>query len=191
MILNFSRNIKTQAVLVLALLSLIQAAVAYAEGEYKLNPGDQLEVSVWNEEALQRAITVLPDGKVSLPLVGHVMAAGRTAAQLEELITSKLSNFIAEPEVNVSVTSTSGNIVFVVGQVNQPGPYVMTRSTTAIQALAMAGGLTEFASGNSIKIIRKREQSGLTLKVRYSDLQKGSNLSTNHVLMSGDVIVVP
>ena len=162
---------------------------------YQLNPGDQLEISVWNEENLQKIITVLPDGKISFPLVGHLQAAGKTASEIEALITDKLDAYIADPEVNVTVTSARGNVVYVVGKVLKPGPIVMIQSTSVMQALAMAGGLNEFASGNAIKISRR---GGLAqgggeelLKVRYSDLEKGSDLSTNHLLKYGDVIVVP
>jgi len=162
---------------------------------YQLNPGDQLEISVWNEENLQKIITVLPDGKISFPLVGHLQAAGKTASEIEALITDKLDAYIADPEVNVTVTSARGNVVYVVGKVLKPGPIVMIQSTSVMQALAMAGGLNEFASANAIKIIRR---GGLAqgggeelLKVRYSDLEKGSDLATNHLLKYGDVIVVP
>jgi polysaccharide export outer membrane protein len=168
--------------------------VATAE-TYLLNPGDQLEVSVWNEDTLQRTITVLPDGMISFPLVGHLQAAGKSAADVEMVIGEKLDTFIADPEVNVTVISTKGNVVFVVGKVLKPGPVAMIQSTTVMQALAMAGGLNEFAAGNSIKIIRRSDQATDTqeslLKVRYSDLEKGSDLSSNHLLNAGDVIVVP
>jgi len=168
--------------------------VATAE-TYLLNPGDQLDVSVWNEETLQKTITVLPDGMISFPLVGHLQAAGKSAAEVETVIGEKLDTFIADPEVNVTVTSTKGNVVFVVGKVLKPGPVAMIQSTTVMQALAMAGGLNEFAAGNSIKIIRRSDQATDTqesiLKVRYSDLEKGSDLSSNHLLNAGDVIVVP
>lgn len=166
-----------------------------ASETYLLNPGDQLEVSVWNEDTLQRKITVLPDGMISFPLVGHLQAAGKSAADVEAVIGEKLDTFIADPEVNVTVTSTKGNVVFVVGKVLKPGPVAMIQSTTVMQALAMAGGLNEFAAGNSIKIIRRSDQASdaqeTLLKVRYSDLEKGSDLSSNHLLNSGDVIVVP
>jgi|TARA_B110000879_G_scaffold205993_1_gene287228 polysaccharide export outer membrane protein len=166
-----------------------------ASETYLLNPGDQLEVSVWNEDTLQRTITVLPDGMISFPLVGHLQAAGKSAADVEAVIGEKLDTFIADPEVNVTVTSTKGNVVFVVGKVLKPGPVAMIQSTTVMQALAMAGGLNEFAAGNSIKIIRRSDQASdaqeTLLKVRYSDLEKGSDLSSNHLLNSGDVIVVP
>jgi len=175
-----------------AFLGLFQVAAA---DSYKLNPGDEIEISVWNEENLQKTISVLPDGMISFPLVGHLQAAGKTASEIEATIAAKLDAYIADPEVNVTVTSTRGNVVFVVGKVLKPGPIVMIQSTTVMQALAMAGGLNEFASANSIKIIRR---SGVeegaqetVLKIRYSDLEKGNDLSSNHILNYGDVIVVP
>jgi polysaccharide export outer membrane protein len=179
-------------------VSLLMAATclqASATDTYLLNPGDQLDISVWNEETLQKTITVLPDGMISFPLVGHLQAAGKSAAEVEEVIGVKLDTFIADPEVNVTVTSTKGNVVYVVGKVLKPGPVAMLQSTSVMQALAMAGGLNEFAAGNSIKIIRRSGGSAnateTILKVRYSDLEKGSDLSSNHILNAGDVIVIP
>lgn len=190
---NLNRKLKIVFVTaVIAFLGLFQIAAA---DSYKLNPGDEVEISVWNEENLQKTISVLPDGMISFPLVGHLQAAGKSAAEIETIIAAKLDAYIADPEVNVTVTSTRGNVVFVVGKVLKPGPIVMIQSTTVMQALAMAGGLNEFASANSIKIIRR---SGLEegaqetlLKIRYSDLEKGNDLSSNHILKYGDVIVVP
>jgi len=183
------------AVLFVTGLLLTGISQTAAAGDYNLNPGDQLEISVWNEENLQKIITVLPDGRISFPLVGHMQAAGKSASEIETLIAKKLAPFIADPEVNVTVTSTRGNVVYVVGKVLKPGPIVMIQSTTVMQALAMAGGLNEFASANSIKIIRRGAPEDADgeqlLKVRYSDLEKGSDLTTNHLLKYGDVIVVP
>ncbi|HAZ95005.1 MAG TPA: sugar ABC transporter substrate-binding protein [Porticoccaceae bacterium] len=187
-------GIKPIALSVFLILTSTVAAVANAAPAleaYLLNPGDQLMVSVWNEESLERTITVLPDGKISFPLVGHLTAAGETASVLEDKITAKLDAFIADPEVNVTVTNTRGNVSYVVGKVLKPGPIVMVQATTVMQALAMAGGLNEFASANSIKIIRSTGEQETLLKVRYSDLEKGSDLSSNHRLEAGDVIVVP
>jgi len=177
---------------VIVALGICQIAVA---DSYKLNPGDQVEISVWNEENLQKTITVLPDGMISFPLVGHLQAAGKSASEIESIIAGKLDTFIADPEVNVTVTNTRGNVIYVVGKVLKPGPIVMIQSTTVMQALAMAGGLNEFASANAIKIIRRgglaADAEETLLKVRYSDLERGSNLETNHALNYGDVIVVP
>ncbi len=177
---------------VVASLGLLQIAAA---DSYKLNPGDEVEISVWNEENLQKTITVLPDGMISFPLVGHLQAAGKSASEIEITIAAKLNAYIADPEVNVTVTSTRGNVIFVVGKVLKPGPIVMIQSTTVMQALAMAGGLNEFASANSIKIIRRSgledDSTETLLKIRYSDLEKGNDLASNHILNYGDVIVVP
>ena len=188
-------NRKLKIVFVTAVIAFLGLFEIAAADSYKLNPGDEVEISVWNEEDLQKTISVLPDGMISFPLVGHLQAAGKSAAEIETVIAAKLDAYIADPEVNVTVTSTRGNVVFVVGKVLKPGPIVMIQSTTVMQALAMAGGLNEFASANSIKIIRR---SGLEegaqetlLKIRYSDLEKGNDLSSNHILNYGDVIVVP
>ncbi|MCT2533336.1 polysaccharide biosynthesis/export family protein [SAR92 clade bacterium H231] len=177
----------------IALAGILLAGLANAAkaDTYLLNPGDQLDISVWNEEALQKTIIVLPDGMISFPLVGHLRAAGRSAAAVEKAISDKLDSFIAEPEVNVTVTSTRGNVTYVVGKVLKPGPIVMVQNTNVMQALAIAGGINEFASGNAIKIIRSNGEEPIILKVRYSDLEKGSDLSSNHRLQAGDVIVVP
>ena len=168
-----------------ALVSLGLAQIGAADS-YKLNPGDQVEISVWNEENLQKTITVLPDGTISFPLVGHLQAAGKSASEIEMTIAGKLDAYIADPEVNVTVTSTRGNVIFVVGKVLKPGPIVMIQSTTVMQALAMAGGLNKFASANSIKIIRRGDLDGATeetlLKIRYSDIEKGNDLASNHIL---------
>ena len=193
--LNGKLNRKLRIVFVTAAVAFLGLFQIAAADNYKLNPGDEVEISVWNEENLQKTISVLPDGMISFPLVGHLQAAGKTASEIEATIAAKLDAYIADPEVNVTVTSTRGNVVFVVGKVLKPGPIVMIQSTTVMQALAMAGGLNEFASANSIKIIRR---SGLeegaqetVLKIRYSDLEKGNDLSSNHILNYGDVIVVP
>lgn len=179
------------AAVVLAGLLLAGMASANDTDAYLLNPGDQLEISVWNEDALQKTITVLPDGMISFPLVGHLKAAGSSAAAVEKTISEKLDSFIAEPEVNVTVSSTRGNVTYVVGKVLKPGPIVMVQTTNVMQALAIAGGINEFAAGNAIKIIRSNGDKPTILKVRYSDLEKGSDLSSNHRLLAGDVIVVP
>ena len=188
-------NRKLKIVFVTAVIAFLGLFEIAAADSYKLNPGDEVEISVWNEEDLQKTISVLPDGMISFPLVGHLQAAGKSAAEIETVIAAKLDAYIADPEVNVTVTSTRGNVVFVVGKVLKPGPIVMIQSTTVMQALAMAGGLNEFASANSIKIIRRsglEEGAQETLhKIRYSDLEKGNDLSSNHILKYGDVIVVP
>lgn len=194
---NISKTLngKLRILFVIVAVAFLGLSHIAAADSYKLNPGDEVEISVWNEENLQKTITVLPDGMISFPLVGHLQAAGKSASEIEMTIAGKLDAYIADPEVNVTVTSTRGNVVFVVGKVLKPGPIVMIQSTTVMQALAMAGGLNEFASANSIKIIRRGDIAGAgeetLLKIRYSDLEKGNDLASNHILNYGDVIVVP
>ena len=174
---------------ILLLLGGLQAAWA---DPYLLNPGDELNIHVWNEDALQRDVFILPDGSISFPLVGQIKAAGLAAEVLKGAITKKLSEYMADPEVNVTVTGVTGNVVYLVGQVSLPGPIVMGRAMTVMQALASAGGLTAYAAENGIRLLRS--VSGSTEKVfriRYADLKDGSDLSSNYTLQAGDVIVVP
>ena len=183
--------------IVKAIAGLLWSALSFnsaiASDFYALNPGDELNIHVWNEDALQRSVFILPDGSISFPLVGRIKAGGRSADGLEKEITEKLSEYLSDPVVNVTVTSVEGNVVYIVGQVNQPGPIVMHQSMSVMQALANAGGLTAYASENGIRLIRKAIKGGReeVLKVRYADLKDGDNLSTNHTLLAGDVIVVP
>lgn len=162
-----------------------------ASDEYRLQPGDELLISVWKEEELNRQLVVLPDGRISYPLVGHVMAAGQSADVLETLLASHLEKFITEPQVSVSVTAVSGNVAFVFGQVNSPGPILMSRDLSVVQALALAGGFTPFASTGRIKIIREQDTEKTVLPVDYPAIERSGDLEQNHTLRAGDVIIVP
>ena len=158
---------------------------------YLINPGDILDISVWNEEALKREVRVLPDGTIGFPLTGTLMAAGKTVDALKKELTEKLTEYIAEPVVNIAVQAAEGNAVYVTGQVKTPGKFVMTNPMNVMQAISMAGGLTPFAAEDDIVILRKTGKGTESLKFEYSDLEEGENLSNNHLLKSGDVIVVP
>lgn len=165
---------------------------AQAAEPYKLNPGDVLEISVWKEEGMQRQVAVLPDGNISFPLAGHVKAAGMTPAQLKTVLQQKLKNYFADPVLTVSVLQVTGNKIYVIGQVRAPGEFPANRPVDVMQALSLAGGLTTFAAQDEIRILR-RDASGKqqALKFSYSDVAKGKALSSNIVLRSGDVVVVP
>lgn len=161
-------------------------------GTYELNPGDVLRIAVWREEELSREVVVRPDGHLTFPLVGEVAAAGRTPESVREEIVERLVEFIPEPVVTVSVLSARGNKVFVIGKVARPGEYAMDRSMTVMQALALAGGLVQFANGNRIQILR-RDDAGeqRAIPFKYADVEAGNRLESNIELRSGDVIVVP
>ena len=175
----------------LALLLSMPFGSAFAEDAYHLQPGDELFITVWREEELNRQMVVLPDGRISYPLVGHVMAAGKSAQDLENYLSQKLQEFITEPQVNVSVTSVAGNVAFVFGQVNRPGPIQMSRDLSVVQALALAGGFTPFASTARIKVIREQGASETVINVNYPAIERNGDLNTNISLRAGDVIIVP
>lgn len=173
------------------LLSLASINTAYAEDSYLLNPGDLLNISVWNEEALQQEVIILPDGMISFPLAGQLPAGGLTVEQLQADIKEQLSEYLAEPVVTVSVAEAAGNAIYVMGKVLKPGSFTMTHQMDILQALSLAGGLTPYAKENSISVIRRQQAEQTQIDVRYADLKKGVNLNDNILLERGDIIVVP
>jgi polysaccharide export outer membrane protein len=167
------------------------SAARPASAGYRLQPGDTVEISVWGEEELQRQLLVRPDGTLSFPLTGEVRAAGRTVTDVQNEVTQKLVRYIAEPTVTVSVTGLEGNRVYVIGQVNNPGTFVMNPTLTVLQALALAGGTTAFASLNDIVIIRDTDDGQRALPFAYDDIKRGRRLEQNVQLRSGDTVLVP
>lgn len=180
----------TRVLFIVALFSFWQTAVAKTE-KYLINPGDVLEISVWNEDTLTREVKVLPDGSIGFPLAGTVSAAGRTVDDLNKELTKKLTEYIAEPVVNIAVKSAEGNAVYVNGQVKAPGKFLMTEEMNVMQVLSLAGGLTPFAKKGDIVILRKSSTGAESIKFDYGDLEDGEALSKNYLMKSGDVIVVP
>lgn len=159
--------------------------------QYTVHPGDLLEISVWKEEALQRELRVLPDGSISFPLAGVINVGGKSLSDVQKELAKKISEFIPEPVVNISVKSTEGNAVYVIGQVKNPGRFAMYLPMDVMQVLSLAGGLTPFAKSNDIIILRRFEGSSKSIEFRYSDIANGEKLDENHFLKTGDVIVVP
>jgi len=174
------------------ILLLSHQAFALAADVYRLNPGDKLEITVWQEENLKQEVVVLPDGTISFPLVGHVAAAGKTTEDLVKLLRERLSKFIPDSEINVRLLAAEGNLIYVTGEVAHPGAFVMKGPTDVVQALSMAGGLTAFAKKNSIIVLR-READGRSrsLPFEYGDVEDGENIESNILLQSGDTIVAP
>ena len=174
------------------ILFLSNQAFALAADVYRLNPGDKLEITVWEEEKLKQEVVVLPDGTISFPLAGHVAAAGKTTTELVSLLRERLSKFIPDSEINVRLIDAEGNLIYVTGEVKKPGKFIMKGPTDVMQALSMAEGLTEFAKKNSIIILR-READGKTrsLPFEYGEVEDGENIESNILLQSGDTLVVP
>jgi len=158
---------------------------------YKIQPGDVLEISVWKEENMIRTVLVRPDGGMSFPLVGDIQAAGESVERLSTAIAERLSKYIPDPVVTVSMQQLSGNKIYVVGKVARPGEYVATSYVDVVQAIAMAGGMTTFASVNKIKIVRRMGENLEAYSFRFSDIEDGENLEQNIILQSGDIVVVP
>ncbi len=160
--------------------------------QYTINAGDVLNISVWKEETLQQELRVLPDGTISFPLAGVVSVAGKSIQAIQKLLADKISSYITGPVVvNITVKSVEGNVVYVLGQVKTPGHFIMLAQTDVMQALTLAGGLTPFAKANSIIILRRNKNVSEVIKFEYGELETGNGLSQNHLLKSGDVIVVP
>lgn len=165
--------------------------VAENTGKYKIQPGDVLEISVWREENLLKQVLVRPDGDISFPLAGNILAAGRSVDELQSLITEKLTKYMPDPVVTVSTLQLSGNKVYVIGKVARPGEIVANRYLDVVQALSVAGGMTPYASANKIKILRRENGKLTSTQFRYGDIEKGENLEQNIILQSGDVVLVP
>lgn len=159
--------------------------------DYIIGPGDVLEVSLWKEDALSRHVAVLPDGKFSFPLIGEVMAAGKTVEQIRKEFTLRITGYAPEPVVVVSVQQVNSMHVYVIGRVQRPGRFVLNANIDVLQALAMAGGLTTFAERKKIKIFRKDGGRRTDFDFNYDAVSRGENLAQNIGLIRGDVIVVP
>ena len=179
------------AALVLTQGVLAQGQNGAPDEPYKLLAGDQLRVSVWKEPELQRDVIIRPDGRFSFPLVGDVVAKGKSVAQIQKEITKALTQFIPEAVITVSVTAASGNKIYVIGQVQKPGEFVVNPMVDVMQALSIAGGMTPFASVNDILILRRESGRQSMLPFHYGEVEKGRNLEQNIVLRPGDVVVVP
>ncbi|MBW2108857.1 MAG: polysaccharide biosynthesis/export family protein [Deltaproteobacteria bacterium] len=159
--------------------------------EFLLGPGDLLEVSVWKDEALSRQVVVRPDGKISFPLIGDIVAQGRTVAQLREAVEEKIKVYVPDAPVNVMVVQVGSPKVYVVGKVAKPGLYIMGAPVRVMQVLAMAGGTTSFAKKDDIIIIRQEKGDQKVFEFNYSDVAEGKDLAQNILLQPGDTVVVP
>ena len=166
--------------------------VAKSDDVYRVNPGDKLDISVWQEENLKAEVVVQPDGSLSFPLVGTLQASGKSTEELVSALKQRLTKFVPEPEISVRLINAEGNMIYVTGEVTHPGAFVMKRPTDVMQAISMAGGLTTYAKKNSIVILR-RETDGRSkaFPFEYGDVADGDNIETNILLRSGDTVVVP
>lgn len=161
------------------------------EGFYLVGPPDILSISVWKDELLSRDATVRPDGRISFPLIGDVVAEGRHVAQIAQEINERLTKFVSDPRVTVGVTEVKSYRIFVIGKVARPGEFLLGQHTDVMQALSLAGGITPFARESSIRILRRIGDQQKVHTFDYSEVLEGRNLEQNIILRRGDVVMVP
>src|SRR3984893_3477862 len=178
-------------VLVFALAGARALAADTVPDGYKLQPGDLLQVVVWKETDLQSEVLIRPDGGISFALAGDMQAAGLTTDQLRAELETRVRKLVPGGVVTVSVKAPNGNRVFIIGKVNRPGDFPLLRPIDVMQAISMAGGVTPFASTNSIRVLHRDGVHLSTVRFRYNDVTKGRHLEQNILLQSGDTVIVP
>jgi polysaccharide export outer membrane protein len=158
---------------------------------YVIGPQDVLDISVWKETELTRTVPVRPDGKISLPLLNDVRAAGLTPNQLAAQITTSLKRFVTDPQVTVIVTQINSQRVYILGEVTRTGAYPLLPEMTMLQALSSAGGFTQFANRKKIYMFRIENGKQVKYPFDYKAVIDGKRTDENVVLRAGDTIVVP
>lgn len=185
----------------IVLLCLLSIQTDAAGQSYKLRVGDQLDITVWQDDKLHREVIVQPDGRISFPLAGHMRAAGSSLVALEAKLKNRLKKFYVESlDITVSLTLAYKDekededlldIIYVTGEVNKPGPFEMIKPTTVLQALALSGGLGPYAAKKRIQIRRRIRGQYELYTFDYKAVERGYHLEDNIYLKDGDVIVVP
>ena len=172
------------------------AAVPVAAGvtapvDYVIGADDVLTVVFWRDKDMSTDAVVRPDGKITLPLLNDIEAAGSTPEQLRDRIVKASAQFLEEPSVTITVKQINSRKVFITGEVGRPGPYPLTAPTTVLQLIAMAGGLGEFAQREDIVVMRTENGQAMTFPFDYAAVAKRKKLQQNIALKPGDVVLVP
>jgi len=158
---------------------------------YIIGPEDVLDITVWKEPDVSRVVPVRPDGRISLPLIHDVQAAGLSPEQLAATLTERFHKYLNDPKVTVIVTAINSQRVFVVGEVLRAGAFPLIPGMTVLQALSSAGGFTTFANVKKIHVLRTRDGKQMELDFNYRDVLRGDNSEQNITLEPGDTVVVP
>ena len=167
------------------------ATMAAEDPNFVIGQSDVLDISVWKDPDISRRVPVRPDGKVSLPLLNDIQAAGLTPMQLQTQITEKLKKFLTEPQVTVIVAEINSRRIYILGEASRPGAYPLLPNMTVLQAISGAGGFTQFANSSKVRILRMENGKQLSLNFNYKDVIQGRDIDQNIVLKPGDSIVVP
>ena len=166
-------------------------AGAALPADYVIGPEDILTIVFWREKDLSSDVIVRPDGRISLPVLQDVVAAGLTPEQLRDGLTKIAERFVEDPNVTVVVKEINSRRVFITGQVTKPGPYNLTSPMTIVQLIALAGGLLEYADGKNIVIMRTENGSPVSYRFNYKEVIERKNLKQNIQLKPGDTVLVP
>lgn len=164
---------------------------AKAGKDYVIGADDVLDVSVWKEQELTRTLQVRPDGKISMPLLGDVQAAGLIPGQLAQSVSEKLKKYLTAPQVTVILTQINSQRVYVIGEVTRPGAYPVLPGMTILQAISSAGGLTQFANAKKIFLMRDEDHIQTKYPFSYKEVLDGRKAEENRTVKAGDTIVVP
>lgn len=170
----------------------IPGAVAESEAErYLIGPGDLLNIYVWKEAELTQDITVMPDGRISFPLIGEIVAGGKTVTELKGEISKLIEKFVTAPEVTVIVKESRSRRIYTIGKVVNPGPYPLAPNMSVLQALSSAGGFAEWADEKNVLIIRRDGDKETQIPFNYKSFIAGKDPESNIRLKPNDTIVVP
>ena len=162
-----------------------------AGASYVLGAGDVLEITTWKDAALTKQVVVLPDGSISFPLIGEVVAAGKSVNSLQKELETKIRNFVTDPVLAVVVTQVNSMVIYVLGKVIKPGRFSINTNVNVLQALAIAGGLNPYAKKDRIKIIREEGGATKVFDFDFEAVLKETNLDKNIRLMRNDLVLVP
>ncbi|OGP15593.1 MAG: sugar transporter [Deltaproteobacteria bacterium GWA2_54_12] len=166
-------------------------AMSPDEEGYIIGPGDVLDISVWKDEALTRSCVVRPDGFISFPLIGDVLAAGRTSSQLKSEMEGRLTRYVPGVTLSLEIKQINSMIIYVIGKVNNPGRFILNVDVNVLQALAIAGGLNTYAKRNKIRIFRHGSNETTIYPFEYDEVVEGKRLEQNIYLRRGDTVVIP
>jgi polysaccharide export outer membrane protein len=164
---------------------------AVSDPDYKIGAQDVVRIDVWKEPEISRITPVRPDGRISLPLLNDVQAAGLTPTQLAGIISEGLKKYITNPQVTVGVTEINSRRIYVTGEVTKPGAFPLQPNMTVLQALTSSGGFTQFAKIKGIYVLRAEDGKQVKHPFNYKEIVSGKHPELNIVLQTGDVIVVP
>jgi polysaccharide export outer membrane protein len=162
-----------------------------SDPNYRIGPSDVISVVVWHEPDFSTSAPVRPDGKISLPLIGEIQAAGLRPAELDDNLTTALKKFVSDPRVTVTVNSINSRQIYLMGEVLKAGAVPMTAGMTVLQALATGGGFSQYADLKKIYVLRTQNGTQVKLPFNYKEVIKGRSTEQNIVLIPGDTIVVP